>query len=257
MRSDEVGNKKITKARWAPDCGSVAVVAQNEIYLVSPEGKNLQLLDTFTKDIDAICWDRDGLHLYALVGDDLISLQPDSTSPGRTTLISGLGLNQPTSLSMHPTTKLLVTSDSSGADFMTIWLPDSVNGNPGPLTYGRVSSTADETHSPTFDKSGGTLFYRCREPMSSGLCSLRSAVTVDPVTRSFAFSGSESAILNSEGSGSGYAVSPDGLYIAGGLPGDRVAICPVTGTSLADTIDVTAVPPTTTRKMVDIDWGFY
>lgn len=255
---DDVNNKSITKARWSPDFSSVAIVAQNDVYLCTPEGQNLQLLYSYADPVDALCWDRDGLKLYVITGDHLHSLIPDPTVATRDNILTPvLGLDRPSSLSMHPNAKLLLTSDFSSGQIMTIWLPDPLANN-GPVQFSRVPDTlGDEIHNPIFDKSGDTLFFRCREPMESGLCSIKAPATIDANARTFTFPGSETYILNSAGSGSGYTISPDGLYIAGGLPGDRVAICPVTGTSLADTIDVTGVPAAENRKVVDIDWGYY
>lgn len=258
VRREDVLNKAITRARWSPDFSTVAIVAGNDVYLCTPDGQNLQLLYSYQDPVDALCWDRDGLKLYAITRDQLHSLISDPSVGNRDAMLAAhLGLDRPSSLSMHPTAKLLLTSDYSEAGLMTIWLPDS-NGNNSPLQYGRVPDTlGDQVHNPIFDQDGATLYFRCREPEESGLCSLKAPTVVDANARTFTFPGSETYILNSEGSGSGYTISPDGLYIAGGLPGDRVAICPVNGSSLADTIDVTAVPAQENRRVVDIDWGYY
>ncbi|MBN9415408.1 hypothetical protein ABS71_09215 [bacterium SCN 62-11] len=258
VRREDVLNKAISKARWSPDFSSVAIVAENDVYLCTPEGQNLQLLYSYPDPVDALCWDRDGLKLYAITKDRLHSLIPDPSVPGRDAALTGnLGLDRPSSLSMHPSSKLLLTSDYSSAQLMTIWLPDPLANN-NPVQFSRVAdSLGDQIHNPIFDKDGTTLYFRCREPEESGLCSMKAPAVINPNTRSFTFPGTETYILNSEGSGSGYTISPDGLYIAGGLPGDRVAICPVNGTSLADTIDVTAVPAQENRRVVDIDWGYY
>ena len=255
---EDVNNKSITKARWSPDYSSVAIVAQNEVYLCTPEGQNLQLLFAYPAPVDAICWDRDGLKLYVITGDRLHSLVPDPTVATRdSTITTGLGLDRPSSLTMHPSAKLLLTSDYSSTKMMSIWLPDPLANN-GPVQFSRVpDALGDEIHNPIFDKSGSTLYYRCREPEESGICSLKAPAVIDANARTLNFPGSATSILTGAGGGSGYTVSPDGLYIAGGLPVDRVAICPVTGTSLADTIDVTAVPAAENRKVVDIDWGYY
>lgn len=258
VRREDVLNKAITKARWSPDFSAVAIVAENDVYLCTPDGQNLQLLFSYPGPVDALCWDRDGLKIYVITQDRLHSLIPDPTVAARdTTVTPALGLDRPSSLSMHPDAKLLLTSDYSSSEIMTIWLPDP-NGNNSPVQFSRVPETlGDQIHNPIFDQSGDTLFFRCREPEESGLCSIKAPAVVDANARTFTFPGSSTYILTSEGSGSGYTISPDGQYIAGGLPNDRVAICPVDGSSLADTIDVTGVPAAENREVVDIDWGFY
>ncbi len=255
---EDVNNKSITRARWSPDYSAVAIVADNDVYLCTPEGQNLQLLFSYPDPVDALCWDRDGLKLYVITKDHLHSLVPDPTVSTRDqTITPALSLDRPSSLSMHPSAKLLLTSDYSSSQIMTIWLPDPAANN-NPVEFSRVADTlGDQIHNPIFDKGGSTLYFRCREPEASGLCSIKAPAVIDANARTFTFPGSETYILNSAGSGSGYTISPDGLYIAGGLPGDRVAICPVTGTSLADTIDVTGVPADVNRRVVDIDWGYY
>lgn len=263
VRREDVLNKAITRARWSPDFSSVAIVAENDVYLCTPEGQNLQLLYSYPKPVDALCWDKDGLKLYVITSDQLRSLIPDPSVNTRDQNMMNppeqvLGMDRPSSLTMHPTAKLLLTSDYSSPQFMAIWLPDTAAGNTDPVEVKRVvDGLGDQVHNPIFDNNGDTLFFRCREPEESGLCSMKAQAVINPTTRDFSFPSGETYILNSEGAGSGFTISPDGLYVAGGLPGDRVAICPITGTSLADTIDITAVPAIENRKVVDIDWGYY
>lgn len=258
----DVGGQ-ITKVRWSPDFSLIALASGKRLFLVGPEGENLQLLDSLPADIDAICWAPSGLQLYVLSDKTLFSLRPDVGNPGRTTVLSALGLDTPTTLTIHPDGAPLLTSDRSSGELLVLWPGNhatgvtSANPDPNPRAV-RHFVDADESHTPVFSRDGTRIYFRCREPNETGLCYNYCDCTVNANTQTIN-TGPSNTILLSQGSGSAHTISPDGLFLAGGMDDsqERLSICPVTATGPDQIIDVTAVPPDNGRRVVDVDWGYY
>jgi len=254
LSKEDVGNTEITKARWSPDFSTIAFVAYKNLYLVSPEGHNLRTVLAGGTAIDAVCWARDGSTLYYLAGDRIYNI-PATEGATATEIAGPLGLDRPTSLNMHPTAPLLVTSDRTSSELLTVWLPESSGG----LKVERIDMLGDGAHNPTFSPDGSQVYFRCREHGTvPSLCYHKSPVTIDESIQKFE-PDSNTKLLEDIGSGPPPVVSPDGQYIAGGMSvnGDRLSILPSNSISAADIVEVTPLLPTATRVVVDVDWGVY